>query len=134
MEYESKLFNQSLASLIIGACWARLEGKRDGYIPPSKLTQQLEDSIAATPEPIVYDITQNGKKPDMQALRDICAGNLGIINPADRASFDSGWDKGELSHVEMCDYKEYSPELGEDMQCGLPQHSMKQKHGNWRKA
>jgi hypothetical protein len=36
----------------------------------------------------------------MQALRDICAGNLGIT---DRAAFDAGWDRGEAKEeVPIC--------------------------------
>lgn len=31
----------------------------------------------------------------------------------------------------MCRYSEYDQDTGETMACGLPSHSMKQKHSNW---
>ncbi len=35
--------------------------------------------------------------------------------------------------VEMCSYKEYDQESGETMGCGMPVHSAKYKHGQWRR-
>jgi hypothetical protein len=33
----------------------------------------------------------------------------------------------------MCGYREYDQESGETMGCGLPEHSVKQKHGAWKR-
>ena len=35
--------------------------------------------------------------------------------------------------VVMCNYSEWSEQIGETVQCGLPAHSLKQKHGDWIK-
>jgi hypothetical protein len=36
--------------------------------------------------------------------------------------------------VTRCAYTEYDEQTGETMACGLPTHSMKQRHGGWIKA
>lgn len=55
-------------------------------------------------------------KPDMAALRAIAGGKT-----------------MEMPEVEMCTYKEYDQDTGETMGCGLVKHSMKQRHGAWRR-
>lgn len=57
-------------------------------------------------------------KPDMAALRAIAAGKT---------------TEAPDPEVEMCAYKEYDQDTGETMGCGLPKHSMKQRHGAWRR-
>src|SRR5271170_5133346 len=103
----------SLTSLVVSACWRYLdEGE-----PKGRLTA-YEGSVST--------------KPDIAALRAICNVPRDGFESVKNIDFPP---KHEIVNpgVIQCSYHEWSTEMGEEMQCGLPEHSMKQKHGNWRR-
>ena len=76
-------------------------------------------------------------KPDMAALRAIAAGNGLNSIPYTRELPDRLTMLAvqcERPDVGICAYKEYDQDTGETMACGLVKHSMKQKHGAWRRV
>jgi hypothetical protein len=104
-----------------------------------------------------YSVALRSKgNTDMDALRDICAGNLGIT---DREAFDKGWGEQEKFHncgdemcktcgkckgcegcecgpveVNLCGFNSYNDVDGENYICGLEKHGPKVKHGGWIKV
>jgi hypothetical protein len=96
---------------------------RDGTMDVTRECKSSEGSFDAitVSTPPYSSVKMN---PSMERF----LGSIPIINkPADVYEVQS-------MPGNMCTYTEWSGELGETMACGLPAHSMKQKHGNWRKA
>jgi predicted transcriptional regulator len=60
------------------------------------------------------------KKVDMEALRDICAGNVPLKHP-------------EPQEVDLCGFRSYNDTDGEWYVCCLEKHDIKTKHGGWVK-
>jgi hypothetical protein len=109
---------------ILEACRMRLDSGRGKAIDPSAF--QPED---IGPTPTVHF------KPDMQALRAICAGKpvaqgTATTDEMHREMLREGIERG--IYQKACSYREWDGDSGRTMACGLPEHSPKQRHGNWR--
>lgn len=91
--------------------------KRRGWHTKSaavpELTQQLEASLAVTPE--------LPAKPDIAKLRAICAGKI------PKSSSESAAPPEAI----VCGFRAFNDTDGEHYTCGLPKHSAKAKHGDW---
>lgn len=105
LDSAAKAGGVSLASLVVEACWKYLD----------KIPQKETASLTAP-----SDVPK--MNPAMQKF-------FANIDPS-HAAHDPEFDESKI----MCRYKEYDGESGETMACGLPEHSQKQKHGNWRRA
>ena len=99
----------SMAEWILEACRMRLDG--DTSVAEEAGGTSVGGSIPP-PQSI---------KPDMQALRDICAGKIGEAVYSDSPPL-----------IPFCTYTEYDGTTGQNMKCGLYQHGSKQRHGNWQ--
>lgn len=64
-------------------------------------------------------------KPDMQTLREICAGNI----PSTLKAIQS-----DHTEVDLCGFKSYNDIDGENYICGKEVHGPKVKHGEWIKV
>jgi len=65
------------------------------------------------------------RQVNMQALRDICDGNI----PTTLKAVQS-----DHTEVDLCGFKSYNQEDGEDYICGKEVHGPKVKHGEWIKV
>lgn len=77
-------------------------------------------------------------KVNMEALRDICAGNIpdGDPPPAANRNYRGEWVNSiipEPHEVDLCGFKSYNEIDGENYVCGKEVHGPKVKHGDWIK-
>src|SRR5271170_7185469 len=74
-----------------------------------------------------------GKRERVEGLRDLVrdiqSNPLGEGHERNEGVGSDPKDSRSDSQPVMCSYHEWSTEIGEEMQCGLAEHSMKQKHG-----
>lgn len=104
----------------------RSDRARKGAVEMHKRREAKRD---ASPDSIVFDITQNGGKPNIQALRDICAGNLpappivvGITTPN-----GNHYDFPDAAEVPICGKTWW--EDGEQYECLMDAVHKNLKHG-----
>jgi hypothetical protein len=137
IEEESKRRGMTTAAFVVNACWVYLETPVS-----SGENRPVLASVAASPDRGGISTSQPKLTPEQDKLVDdfvpVANAMMGVkMNPA-MERFVSVLPTLSASDLDpeplMCSYTEYSGELGETMACGLPAHSMKQKHGNWRKV
>lgn len=68
------------------------------------------------------------EKPDMASLREIAAGNIPVPNKISAEQDTSKYG------ADICGFKSYNEEDGENYICGMAKHGPKVKHGGWIKA
>jgi hypothetical protein len=109
---------------ILEACRMRLDGEG-----PHRLARDGNQSGAR------FDSAAVPPKPDKQALRAICASKLKSEIDRTGNNLGAGYLPDEPifnPSIKMCTYREWDGDTGRTMACGLPEHSSKQRHGNWR--
>jgi hypothetical protein len=123
--------------------WYKMESPKFPEWSESRLREMAaaeDESLSATGgllacSPDLYAEMEKTVKPDMQLLRDICAGNIPAKLMQD--SYDAESRLAEKSaepiEVDLCGLKSYSEVDGENYICGKEKHGPKIQHGDWIK-
>lgn len=110
MEVEAAKHGQSVASYVVGACWAQLERHGSDLVERAPLAQG---------EGTGGSIPSTSAKLDMEALRSICAGKLHPDDSLGRlGTAGHGSGLADVEPVELCAHLEWAPD-GEQYRCRM---------------
>lgn len=159
IDEESKKRGMTVAAFVVNACWCYLEEPKESVAEPvtheetrsaprigsvgSNPTKtppiQIPKMNAAMEKFMRTEISGKGTvsypgASHMPAVTGM-APHKDYVKPSEAAEPFYGRGMVEMiAEIPACGFKAYNDQDGEHYTCGLEKHSLKQKHGNWRRV